>query len=438
MSEKPYRIAYQKLETLSKADLDRMYNRGEIDLKPFIDKVRPIVDAVRERGDEAIREVTRKIDGIELGDLRVSDKERNDAESLLDPEVKKAIETAAGNIRKFHESLMPEPLKFIEIRPGILAGEKTVPIPSVGLYVPRGKGSFPSVVLMTAVPAQVARVPEVRMVTPPEPDGSVDAAVLVAANHCGVKEIYKVGGAQAVAALALGTESIAPVSKILGPGGPYVMAAKRLLEDAVDTGLPAGPSEAIVLADKTADPVMAARDLLIEAEHGADSWAYLVTDSEATAKGVVEALPGLLDALPQWRRDFAHEVLDKQGGVILAGSMEAAVGFVNDFAPEHLAVLTEDPLHTLDGIRNAGEVMLGAHTPMSLANYALGPNAVLPTGGRAKTYSALSPADYIKRIGLGWVSKKGFDALADTVVTLAEREGFPAHAAAVTARKKAS
>lgn len=429
-------IAFRRLEEISREELDRIFKRQDGELEPFMEKVRPIVQAVRDRGDQALLEFTEQFEGVSLpgGEIRVSPEEREAAGRTLEASVKRALAQAAENIRTYHEALMPDPFRWMQVQTGIHVGEKLVPIPSAGLYVPRGKGSFPSVVLMTAIPARVASVPEVRMVTPPEADGSLDPAVLVAAELCGVDEIYKVGGAQAIAALAFGTQSVSRVSKILGPGSPYVAAAKRLIADEVDVGIPAGPSEAVILADGSADPRLAAADLLIEAEHGADSWAFLVTDDETLARGVMAELPGFLDAMPEWRRAFALRVLSKQGGVILVRAMEEAVDFVNRFAPEHLEILTRDPFETLEGISHAGEVMLGPYTPLSLANYAMGPNAVLPTGGRALTHSPLSPLDFLKRMTVGWASEAGLSRLAETVITLADREGFPAHARAIKER----
>jgi len=391
---------------------------------------------VREGGDRVLIEYTRQFDGVELpdGKIRVDASEIKDAYEALDGDVLKALKQARNNIEKYHQSQKPEPFRLMEIGPGILAGEKVVPLESVGLYVPRGKGAFPSVVLMTAIPARVAEVPHIRMVTPPGPDGSVDAACLVSADLCGVHEIFKVGGAQAIAALAYGTETISPVAKIMGPGSPYVMAAKKLLSGVVDVGTPAGPSEALILADESVDPYLAAADLLNESEHGSDSSAYLVTDSVDLAESVKGILPQLLDRLPEWRRGFCATVLSRFGGIIIAENMNQGVEFVNRYAPEHLEILTRDPFGVLHGITNAGEVMLGAFTPISLGNYAIGVNAVLPTGGMARTHSSLHTLDYLKRITVAYVTPQGYARLEETVLRLADYEGFAAHAQALRIR----
>jgi len=423
---------------LDKRDWGRLLKRSETDLKVFMEKVAPIVEGVRERGDQALVECTRQFDGVEIpaDKIQVGASEIRGAYKVLDDGVLGALKHAKENIEKYHHSQKPEPFHLMEIEPGIFAGERVVPLESVGLYVPRGKGAFPSVVLMTAIPAKVAGVPHVRMVTPPGSDGTVDVACLVAADLCGIHEIFKVGGAQAIGALAFGTETISPVVKIMGPGSPYVMASKKLLSDIVDVGTPAGPSEGLILADESADPYLVAADLLIESEHGRDSSAYVVTDSVNLADRVKGALPQLLDRLPEWRREFCATVLSGFGGIVIAEDMDQGLEFVNRYAPEHLEILTRDPFETLHGITNAGEVMLGSHTPISLANYAVGLNAVLPTGGTARTHSALHTLDYMKRISVGYVAPQGYSRLKDTVLKLADYEGFAAHAQALRIREE--
>lgn len=433
-----YHINCFRLNQLDKRDWNHLLKRSETDLKVFMEKVAPIVEGVRERGDQALVEFTQQFDGVELtaDKIRVDASEIRGAYKVLNHGVLNALKHAKENIEKYHQSQRPEPFRLIEIGPGIFAGERVLPLDSVGLYVPRGKGSFPSVVLMTAVPARVAGVPHVRMVTPPAPDGTVDVACLVAADLCGIQDIFKVGGAQAIAALAFGTETISPVAKIMGPGSPYVMASKKLLSDVVAVGTPAGPSEALILADESADPYLVAADLLIESEHGRDSSAYLVTDSVNLANGVQGIIPDLLNRLPEWRREFCTTVLSRFGGIVIAEDMDQSLEFVNRYAPEHLEILTSDPFETLNGITNAGEVMLGLHTPISLANYAVGLNAVLPTGGMARTHSALHTLDYMKRISVGYVTPRGYSRLKDTVLRLADYEGFAAHAQALRIREE--
>ena len=336
---------------------------------------------------------------------------------------------------RFHQSQRPDGLQMVETAPGLYAGERATPIPSTGLYVPRGKGSFPSMLYMMAIPARLAGVPRICVTTPPNPDGSVDSACLYAARLCGVHEVYRLGGAQAIAALAYGTQSITAVDKIVGPGSPFVSAAKRLLTGVVDTGLPAGPSESIVLADGRANPWKVALDLAIEAEHGPDSSALLVTDSPDLAAQVVKALTRIVADLPEPRREYVHTVLNGYGGIILTDSLQQAVEIVNTYAPEHLQLQTADPWDTLGLIKHAGEILLGDNIPFSVANYAAGPNAVLPTGGKARTWSPVSVRDFMKFSSVVYSTKAALDRIAPSVTRLAEYEGFPSHAAALTKRE---
>ena len=331
---------------------------------------------------------------------------------------------------------MPRAFWMIRIEEGIFAGEKVTPLECCGLYVPRGKGSFPSVMMMLGVPAYIAGVERVVVCTPPGRDGEMDAASLVAAELCGIKEVYRVGGAQAIAAMAYGTETIPKVDKIIGPGSGYVAAAKRELFGIVDVGLPAGPSESIILADESTAPEIAAADLLIEAEHGPDSCALLVTDSERLAEKVKRCLPKLLKNIPSGRRNFCEKVLRGYGGIIITKDLEQSIEVVNRFAPEHLEILTEKPFEIMEKIKNAGEILVGRHTPITMGNFCVGVNAILPTGGFARSYSGVSVFDFLKRTSISYLTETGFDALRTTASILADYEGFPAHALAVRIRKK--
>ena len=424
-----------ELAKLTPAARDGLLTRAESDLSAFLEPARRIVEAVRAEGDAAVVRLAREIDRVELDPSRLvaSEEEFEIAERELEPEVKDAIRYAVDNIRRFHERQKPEPMWLMEIRPGTLAGERWTPIPSVACYVPRGKGAFPSVMMMTTVPAVVAGVPEIVVLTPPTPESGIDAASLFAARTAGVAKVYRLGGAVAVAAAAYGTASVPRVAKIVGPGSPWVVAAKRLVADRIDTGLPAGPSEAIVLADATADPHLAALDLLIEAEHGPDSSAFLVTDSPEVTAAARERLPELIGRLGGQRRGFVEAVLSgPRGGIVLAPSWAEALRFVNDYAPEHLEVLSAEPLQHLGGIQHAGEILLGGHTPITIGNFCLGPDYVLPTGGWARTWSALGVHDFMKRTSLGHVTAAGYPELARHAGVLARYEGFEAHAQALS------
>ena len=426
------------LHDLSKLDAGQraaLLHRAEADIEPFLEKVKPIIAAVNGVGDVALARFAREFDKspVTPDAIAATPKDFDDALVKLDQEVLKALEFAVESIRKFHQDQKPEEMWLHEIRPGAFAGDRFIPIPSVACYVPRGKGAFPSVVMMTAVPAVVAGVKDVCIVTPPGPDGKIDDATLVAARLVGVDRVYKCGGAQAVAAVAYGTQTVKKCAKIVGPGSPYVVAAKRLLADVIDPGTPAGPSEVIILADETADGRIAALDLLVESEHGPDSAAYLVTNSPKVAADAIAAIPGYWEKMGEQRVQFSSSVLGgKSGGVVLAPNWDDAVAFVNDFAPEHLEILSAEPFVHLGKIQNAGEILLGNHTPVTLGNFVLGPNAVLPTNGHATTASPLSVFDYMKRSSVGYVTAAGYAPLAAKARILATYEGFDAHANAVS------
>jgi histidinol dehydrogenase len=412
--------------------------RAEKDISDLLPLAQEVITAVKNHGDAAVVDYARRFDAKEFtaSRLKATPEDFARARGLVEPDVVEAIKLAHDNIRRFHEEQMPEAMWFTEVRPGIMAGEKTSPVASAGLYVPRGKGAFPSVMLMLATPAVVAGVPRVVVVTPPNPDGTADAATLVSAEICGVTEVYIVGGMQAIAALAYGTETIPRVDKVVGPGSSYVSAAKRLLYGAMDVGLPAGPSESIILADENVDPRLAALDLLVEAEHGPDSAAILVTHSRKVAEEALAVLPSYIAELPEWRRAFVNEVLSNYGGILLTNSLDESIQFVNDYAPEHLEVLVDEPFITLNKLKNAGEILLGHMTPIPTANYALGLNAILPTGGFARSFSSVSVQDFLKRSGVGYLSKEGYLSLQAEVARLADYEGFPAHAMAIRKRNE--
>ena len=431
-------VQYLKLQDLSDADLKRLMRRAEKDISDLFPLAQSMIDRVRAEGDAAVVEYARKLDAPEFtaSMMRATPDDFAAARAALDPAVIAAIEAAHDNILRFHEEQVPEQMWFTEIQPGIMAGEKVTPITSAGIYVPRSKGSFPSVMLMLGTPVKVAGVPKIAVVTPPTPDGKADHATLVAAEVCGIDEVYAVGGIQAVAALAYGTETIPKVVKIIGPGNSYVTAAKRLLFGVVDVGVPAGPSELIILCDEHADPRLAALDLLVEAEHGPESAAILVTHSEAVAKAVLDLLPGYIAELPEWRRAFINNVLSNYGGLLLTRNLDESIQFVNDYAPEHLEVLTADPFVTLGKLKNAGEILLGHYTPIPTANYCLGLNAILPTGGFARSFSAVSVWDFLKRTGIGYLSREGYERVQGITTTLADYEDFPAHAQAIRKRNE--
>ncbi|OQB15230.1 MAG: Histidinol dehydrogenase [Firmicutes bacterium ADurb.Bin193] len=417
-----------------KAEKDLVLKRAELDITEYMDTARSVADDVRKNGDSAVFSYTEKFDGVKLKSLKVTPEEIETGANRVDPTLKEAILYAAGNIKRFHEKQLPEDMWFTEVDKGLMVGEKTTPIVDVCLYVPRGKGSFPSVLLMLGIPAKVAGVKNIRVTTPPNENGDVDDAILAAAKTAGITEIYKAGGIQAVAAAAFGTETIPKSHKIIGPGNAYVTAAKRVLANYIDTGLPAGPSEAIILCDEKADPHKVALDWMIEAEHGPDSASLLVTHSRELVDKVIPIVNSQLEKLSEKRRSFISTNLDTYGGVILTESLEESIAFVNEYAPEHMEVMTEKPFDILPMIKNAGEILLGDYTPVTLCNYLLGPNAILPTGGFAKTYSSVSVFDFLKRSSIGYATKAGFEAVREKAGNFAASEGFDAHALAVRER----
>nr|NNM89780.1 histidinol dehydrogenase [Bacilli bacterium] len=415
----------------------KLLQRASIDITEQMKTVLAICEDVRQRGDEALVDYTKRFDGVALtaSQLRVSDEEVVSGVKQVDETMREVLTYAFSNIKKFHEAQMPEPIWMMEVDEGIMAGEKTTAIPDVALYVPRGKGSFPSVLLMLGVPAMVAGVSRIIVVTPPNEEGLIDPAILFAAQLVGIHEIYKVGGAQAIAAVAYGTQSVPKCAKVIGPGNPYVTAAKRLLMGAIDPGVMAGPSEAIILADEGADPKKVALDWMIEAEHGPDSASLLVTHSEQLADLVEQELEVLVASLKSpVRKEFVTTVMNRYGGIVVTASLEESIAFVNAYAPEHMEVMVRDPFAVLPKIQHAGEILLGEYTPITLCNFLMGPNAILPTGRNARTVSAVSVWDFMKRSSIGYVTQDGFMRIRDYAARFADVEGFETHAKAVRER----
>ncbi|MGQ0528026.1 MAG: histidinol dehydrogenase [Alphaproteobacteria bacterium] len=412
--------------------------RAQADIADVTDQVRPIIEDVKKRGDAALVDYAKKFDGADLGTIKAEHDEFERAGKNLDMSIKDAIRFCADNVHRFHEEQMRhvETSWMHEVRPGVWAGEQVTPIDSVGLYVPRGKGAFPSTMLMLCTAAKIAGVPEISVVTPPRADGSADDASLFTAKLCGVDNVYKTGGAQAVAALAFGTQTIPKAHKITGPGSPYVQAAKQLLFAQIDPGTPASSSEAIILCDESADPHNTCLDILNEAEHGEDSASLLVTHDKKLSDYVRQHLPGFIAALPEPHRSICAFGLSEKGygGIILTENLADSIAFANEYAPEHLHLKVKNPDDVVRRLRNAGEILVGEHTGISIANYAIGVNHVLPTGGAARSYSCISVWDFLKRTSLARVDVRGFAALKDATIAMAEYEDFPSHAATVRKR----
>jgi len=406
----------------------RIMRRSQANIDGVIKIVEPIIEDVKSRGDAALIDYAKKFDGANVTSLKATPEEFEAAEAALDEDLKAAIKHCAANVKKFHAEQMNrvEDPWMVEIEPGVFAGEQVNPIESVGLYVPRGKGAFPSALYMLAVPAVIAGVKNIAVVSPPTPEGKTDAATLYTAKLCGVTDVYKCGGAQAIAALAYGTETVPQVKKVLGPGSPYVAAAKRVCSIIMDPGMPAGPSESIILADESANPYNTCWDVLNEAEHGEDSAALLITHDTKLAEYVRDNLPNVIAELPAPHRSICTKVMSDYGGIILTESLEQSIEVSNAYAPEHLHLKTKDAENVAKKLVHAGEILIGEDTPSSLGNYGIGVNHVLPTGGWAHTYSCTSVWDFLKRTSISKCTPKGLEALKKSVTTMTDYENFPA------------
>ena len=396
------------------------------------ESVRRIIDRVRSDGDAALRELSLEIDSVRLDDLRVSEEEFAEAEKAVSEDVKEAVRKAAANIEAFHKAQMPSQIE-VETAPGVRCIQKPVPIEKVGLYIPGGTAPLFSTVLMLAIPARIALCPLVELCTPvSRTSGKVSPEVLWTARFCGIKDVFKVGGAQAIAAMALGTESVPKVHKIFGPGNQYVTTAKQLLggrEVAID--MPAGPSEVMVIADETSAPAYAAADLLSQAEHGADSQAMLVCRSEQFALAVQEQVEAQLKVLG--RATIAVRALEKSRSIVFDSDRDV-IDFANLYAPEHLIVSTLDPWKTVSLITAAGSVFVGKYTPESAGDYASGTNHTLPTCGWAHSHSGVNIDSFTRKMTIQEITREGLTGLGGTIVTMAHAEGLQAHAAAVKVR----
>ena len=392
-----------------------------------------IIKNVKERGDTALFEYCEKFDKAKLSSLAVTAEEIEEAVSLVEPEFLEIIKKAAANIRKFHEKQVRNSF-IINDEDGIVIGQKVIPVDKAGLYVPGGTAAYPSTVLMDSIPAKIAGCGEVVMVTPPGKDGKVNPVILAAASIAGVDRIFKVGGAQAIAALAYGTESIPKVDKIVGPGNAYVAEAKKQVFGAVSIDMIAGPSEILVVADGKSNPRHVAADMLSQAEHDRMASAVLVTDSYSLAQSVRAELEVQIPALE--RADIARESIDKNGKIIVAHDLMLAIDIANEIAPEHLELCLDNPFDYLDKIRHAGSIFMGRYCPEALGDYFAGPNHTLPTSGTAKFSSPLSVDDFVKKTQYTYYTKEALARVADDVAFFANKEGLGAHAKSAVVRFK--
>lgn len=420
-----------KMKNLKNEDRRKLLKRSQIDASGVLDTVNKIVGDVREEGDLALQYYTQKFDGVKPDRLKVGEEDIKSSFSRVDLKVIEALKKAAVNIEKFHKAQIP-PEWVCNMDEGIVAGQIIRPLESVGCYIPGGRAVYPSTILMTVIPAKIAGVSRVICCTPPLKDGEIKDVVLAAASIAGADEIYAVGGAQAIAAMAYGTETIPPVDKIVGPGNVFVTAAKKLVYGDVDIDFPAGPSEVLIIADDTAEPDYIVMDMLAQAEHDPEAASVLVTTSERLAENVKKGIEDSIQSAK--RRKIIEESLAKYGAIILVDSLDEAAEFSNLYAPEHLLIMTQNPDKVLEDINNAGSIFLGEFTPVAAGDYGSGPNHVLPTSGCARIYSGLSTESFLKKPTVQRLSKKGLKNLKDVVVTLAEYEGLYAHAESVKKR----
>ncbi len=395
--------------------------------------VRSIIDEVRKRGDAALVEYTKKFDGVDVApeDLRVTKREIKEAyDSVSDKQIS-ALKLMKKKVEALESRLLKQ-VNFAVEAGGVKVLSSTRPLESVGCYVPGGEAAYPSTLIMTAVPAKVAGVPRIVVCSPPTADGKVNPLTLVAADLCKVDVVYRVGGAQAVAALAYGTETIKPVRKIVGPGNRYVTMVKLLVSREVAVDMPAGPSEVLILADETADPRTVALDMISQAEHGADSVAGLVTTSEELAENVITEVEKRAPTIS--RSKTVTEALRKNGFIVICKSVDEAVEFANGFAPEHLEVLAKKQIEVAEKVTSAGLVLLGRYSPVAASDYCVGTNHVLPTGGFSRVFSGLSVLDFVRRVNFVECSREGLLKIKDSIEVLAEAEGLSNHFRAVEGR----
>ncbi|MBO4579388.1 MAG: histidinol dehydrogenase [Clostridiales bacterium] len=408
-------------------------SRGKMDLGPIIEKVEVIIDDIKKNGDSAVLKYTKKFDKADLTpeSMKVTKEEIDLALKEVEPSLLEILKKAAGNIRAFHENQKEEGF-MMEVGKKAFVGARVRPISVAGIYVPGGTAPLPSTVLMDVIPASVAGVPRIVFCTPPRADGTIAPVILAAATIAGATEIYKVGGAQAIAAMAYGTETIPRVDKICGPGNIYVNTAKRLVFGQVDIDMFAGPSEVLIIADGTTNPEYAAADMLSQAEHDKIASAILITTSEEFANKVLEAVDRRSEEAP--RKEILAESLANYSSIIVCDDMDTAIGFEEEIAPEHLELLVEDPESMLDKIKNAGAVFMGEYSPEPLGDYFAGPNHTLPTSGTARFFSPLNTGDFYKKMSVINYNEESLREVYKDVAAFADSEGLACHAASIRVR----
>jgi histidinol dehydrogenase len=424
-----------EVESVDSKNINKLFEGRKKAYSQVEDSINEIIKDVRLQGDKSLVDYVEKFDKIKLdqNNLKVNKKEISDAYDEISKGQLKALKIAIKNIQNFHR-IQKDGLEYEQQISGSVLGQNAKPLNAVGIYSPGGRNPYPSSVLMCAIPAKVAGVKKIILCTPPMEGAKVEPAMLVAADLSGVDEVYRVGGAQAIAAMAYGTETIPPVNKIVGPGNVYVTAAKLIVSRDVAIDLPAGPSELMIIADSEGKIEFIASDMLAQAEHDPDSIVILVTTSEKVAKGVMSEIESQKKALP--RKNIINSSLDKNGLIVIVKDLNVATYISNEFAPEHLEIFTRNPLKMLKKIENAGAVFLGEYSPVALGDYTAGTNHVLPTGGWAKIFSGLSTRDFMKTISYLYCSINYFNKMAEATISLAELEGLDGHAESIRIRRK--
>ncbi|KUK74795.1 histidinol dehydrogenase [Methanobacterium sp. 42_16] len=414
-----------KIIKIDDGTMEKFLQRSQLDSSSIVNIVEGIVSNVRDNGDKALHHYTEKFDKVDLKDFLIEEEDLKGSIQKINSQLMVSLEKAASNIEKFHQSQLPQEWS-LEVDEGITAGQIVRPLERVGCYIPGGRAIYPSSILMTVIPAKVAGVEEIICCTPPGPDGTVQDMVLAAAYLAGADKVYRAGGAQAIAAMAYGTETIPAVNKIVGPGNIFVTAAKKMVYGQVDIDFPAGPSEVLIIADETGNPEYIALDLLAQAEHDPQAASVLVTTSMALATAVKDQVE---EELPRMKREeIITESLQKNGKIIVVNTMDDTIRFSNEYAPEHLIIATRKPEEVVKDIKNAGSIFLGNLTPVAAGDYGSGTNHVLPTSFCARMYSGLSTESFLKKPTVQRLSEEGLKSLKDVVIPLAEYEGLYAHA----------
>ena len=422
-----------ELKNQKTQDRIKLLKRSLIDAEKVLNTVGNIISDVRNKGDQSLKSYTQKLDNVQIENFKLEEQKIKKSISKVDNKLIKALEKAANNIKKFHKAQLPQEW-ICNVDKGITAGQIIRPLKIVGCYIPGGRAVYPSTILMTVIPAKIAGVSKVICCTPPAKNGQIKNEILAAASIAGADEIYSVGGAQAIAAMAYGTESIPKVDKIVGPGNIYVTTAKKLVYGDVDIDFPAGPSEVLIIADNESNPNYIALDMLAQAEHDPNAAAVLVTTSKTLAETVNNIINDKILSIP--RKEIIEKSLENYGRIILVDTLKEAAKFSNEYAPEHLLIMTSQPEEVLEDIHNAGSIFLGELTPVAAGDYGSGTNHVLPTSGCARLYSGLSTESFIKKPTIQRLSKVVLENLKDVVVTLAEYEGLYTHAESFKKRLK--